>query len=157
MVVSTSGASCGIAAGDCEANGLALPAPPPATAARLARILPAFATVRNPLDLTAEAITRPALAAEALDALAGSGAFDALLIALGTQQGRTAMEVADAVVGVARRTGIPIVLSRLGADSLGPELLVRYREARLPLYPTPTRAARVLRHLVFQARPEAGA
>jgi acyl-CoA synthetase (NDP forming) len=157
MVVSTSGASCGIAADDCEANGLALPAPPPATAARLARILPAFATVRNPLDLTAEAITRPALAAEALDALAGSGAFDALLIALGTQQGRTAMEVADAVVGVARRTGIPIVLSRLGADSLGPELLVRYREARLPLYPTPTRAARVLRHLVFQARPEAGA
>ena len=151
MVVSTSGASCGIAADDCDANGLALPAPPAATSERLGRILPAFATVRNPLDLTAEVITRPALAAEALDALADSGAFDALLIALGTQQGQSAMDVADAVAALARRTNMPIVLSRLGADSLGPELLARYRAERLPLYPTPTRAARVLRHLAFQA------
>lgn len=151
MVVSTSGASCGIAADDCEANGLLLPAPPPAAAARLARILPPFAAVRNPLDLTAEVITRPALAAEALDALADSGAFDALLIALGTQQGQSAVEVAEAVADLAQRTGMPIVLSRLGADSLGPEVPARYRAARLPLYPTPTRAARALRHLWFQA------
>ena len=150
-VVSSSGASCGIAADDCEANGLVLPPLTDGCKQRLSKILPSFAATNNPLDLTAEIVTRPALMADALAAVIDQGTSDMLLITLGTQQGPMALEVGRAIVDLRSRVAVPIVISRLGADSLNAELLTFYRDQKLPLFSTPTRAARALRHLVQQA------
>ena len=150
-VVSSSGASCGIAADDCDANGLELPALSQATKRRLSAILPSFAAANNPLDLTAEIVTRPQLMAAALDAVVEDGAYDALMVTLGTQQGSMALEIARAVVEFQRKNGIPVLISRLGADSLNRELLDFYRQERMPLFSTPTRSARALKHLLQQA------
>lgn len=151
-VVASSGASCGIAADECEANGLLLPAIPPSARRQLASVLPEFAHPNNPLDLTAEVITKPELATHALAAIMGSGAYDILMMGLGTNQGKTAMDVARSVVELQQRTGLPVVVSRMGADSMGLELLAYYREHRIPVFSTPTRAARALRHLVLAGK-----
>ena len=152
-VISSSGASCGIAADDCELNGLLLPKLSPTSKARLAAILPAFAQLNNPLDVTAEIVTRPDLIAKALEAVVEENAFDALLITLGTQQGPMALEVARTIVEFRSRTRLPVIISRLGADSLNPALLEFYQAHKLPLFSTPTRSARAMAHLVQQARP----
>ena len=140
-VISSSGASCGIAADDCELNGLLLPKLSPTSKARLAAILPAFAQLNNPLDVTAEIVTRPDLIAKALEAVVEENAFDALLITLGTQQGPMALEVARTIVEFRSRTRLPVIISRLGADSLNPALLEFYQAHKLPLFSTPTRSA----------------
>lgn len=150
-VVSSSGASCGIAADDCDANGLELPPLGEASRKRLKSILPAFASANNPLDVTAEIVTRPQLMAAALDAVVDGEAYEAVLVTLGTQQGPMALEVARAIVDFQRRRDLPVLISRLGADSLNRELLDFYRLQKLPLFSTPTRAARALRHLVQQS------
>jgi len=150
-VVSSSGASCGIAADDCDANGLELPPLGAASKARLKSILPTFASANNPLDVTAEIVTRPELMAAALNAVVDGAAYDAVLVTLGTQQGPMALEVARAIVDFQRNRQLPVLVSRLGADSLNRDLLEFYRLQRLPLFSTPTRSARALKHLVQQA------
>lgn len=154
-VVSSSGASCGIAADDCDANGLELPPLGDASRQRLKAILPAFASANNPLDVTAEIVTRPQLMAAALDAVVDGAAYEAMLVTLGTQQGPMALEVARAIVDFQRSSNLPVVVSRLGADSLNRELVEFYREQKLPLFSTPTRAARALKHLVQQSETSA--
>jgi acetate---CoA ligase (ADP-forming) len=70
-VVSISGGACGMVADHAAARGVALPELAAATRDALAAILPGYATVHNPLDITGAAIIDPLLFTRAIEIVAG--------------------------------------------------------------------------------------
>lgn len=82
VAVSNSGASCVMAADAAEELGLALPEFADHTRARLKKVLPAFATPANPLDVTGALLTNSGLFGEALTILGEDDACDLLMLAI---------------------------------------------------------------------------
>jgi acyl-CoA synthetase (NDP forming) len=82
VAVSNSGASCVMAADAAEEFGLDLPQFAPGTRARLQKVLPAFATPSNPLDVTGALLTDSGLIGGALEALGEEDACDLLMLAI---------------------------------------------------------------------------
>jgi acetate---CoA ligase (ADP-forming) len=86
-VVTASGGACDIIADRAHDEGIAIPAFAPSTAARLAEVLPSFAAVRNPLDVTGFTLADAAAAASgvgdvALNAVADDPGVDFIFNAL---------------------------------------------------------------------------
>lgn len=66
IFVTPSGGACDIIADRCESEGIALPTLDPIVAAKLADIVPAYAHVQNPLDVTGYVVVDPTLLPTAL-------------------------------------------------------------------------------------------
>jgi len=81
-VVSNSGAVCVLAADAAEAAGLRLAALAPATVDALRARLPAFATVTNPVDVTAALLTDSGIFGRVLPVLAADPGVDACLLGI---------------------------------------------------------------------------
>ncbi|HEY4462797.1 MAG TPA: acetate--CoA ligase family protein [Streptosporangiaceae bacterium] len=79
-VVTPSGGASEIIADRAQDEGLDLPAFAPATAAALAAILPAFATVANPLDVTGYVVKDRTLLGRALEIVAADPGIDSVLL-----------------------------------------------------------------------------
>ncbi|MFI7600474.1 acetate--CoA ligase family protein [Actinoplanes sp. NPDC049681] len=79
-VVTPSGGASEIIADRAEAEGLSLPPFAPTTAARLKAILPDFATVQNPLDVTGYVVVDRTLLGRALDVVVQDPGIDAVLL-----------------------------------------------------------------------------
>lgn len=82
VAVSNSGASCVMAADAAEEFGLDLPQFDEATQAKLKRVLPAFATPSNPLDVTGALLSDSGLIGGSLEVLGESDACDLLMLAI---------------------------------------------------------------------------
>ena len=82
VAVSNSGASCVMAADAAEELGLELPAFAESTQARLKKVLPAFATASNPLDVTGALLTNSGLFGSAMTILGEEDACDLLMLAI---------------------------------------------------------------------------
>jgi acyl-CoA synthetase (NDP forming) len=142
-VITVSGGPSVIAADTAERSGLAVPALDEPARAALRALLPAFAAVGNPVDLTPQ--VEPARIADAVrlvcdrPEIAGVVAVD-----VGLDIGA----FADALVGAGAATGKPVVA--FAADA--PGLVVRLRAGGVPVLPSPERAVRAWRAL-WHARP----
>jgi acyl-CoA synthetase (NDP forming) len=79
-VVTPSGGACEIVADRAEQEGLELPPFAPETVARLKEILPDFATVQNPLDVTGYVVVDRTLLSRALEVVAGDPGIDAVML-----------------------------------------------------------------------------
>jgi acyl-CoA synthetase (NDP forming) len=79
-VITTSGGACGIIADQASGSRVELPDFAPETKRRLAELLPDFGTPQNPLDTTGVIVDQPDLLGACIDAVAGEGGYDALLI-----------------------------------------------------------------------------
>ncbi|MWA05994.1 CoA-binding protein [Actinomadura sp. LD22] len=79
-VVTPSGGASEIIADRAEDEGLDLPAFAPATAEALAELLPPFATVQNPLDVTGYVLIDRTLLGRALDVVAADPGIDAVML-----------------------------------------------------------------------------
>jgi acetate---CoA ligase (ADP-forming) len=79
-VVTPSGGASEIIADRAEDEGLDLPPFAPETAAALAEILPPFATVQNPLDVTGYVLIDRTLLGRALDIVAADPGIDAVML-----------------------------------------------------------------------------
>jgi acyl-CoA synthetase (NDP forming) len=82
VAVSNSGASCVMAADAAEEMGLELPQFPEETQAKLRKVLPAFATPSNPLDVTGALLSDSGLIGAALGVLGEEDACDLLMLAI---------------------------------------------------------------------------
>jgi acetate---CoA ligase (ADP-forming) len=144
-VVTVSGGPSVIAADTAEREGLAVPALGDTTREALRGLLPPFAAVGNPVDLTPQ--VEPARIAAAVRRV-----FDEPGVAgvVAVNVGLDIPEFADAVVAAARSTGKPSVA--FTADV--PEITRRFRAGGVPVLPSPERAVRAWRAL-WQARPPA--
>lgn len=139
-VITGSGGACAIIADATEGAGLDLPAFPPQTTAQLTSLLPSFAAVANPLDVTAHVLNHPEMCGPVVAAAAGSGVFDALLVQFTTNADPSAEVTAQEVIAISGRSPIPIFVSRYGAHSIAPRGVGLYADAGIPLFDTPEEA-----------------
>lgn len=79
-VVTPSGGACEIIADRAEQEGLQLPEFAPETVARLKELLPGFATVANPLDVTGYVVVDRTLLGRALEVVARDPGIDAAML-----------------------------------------------------------------------------
>ncbi|WP_439621738.1 bifunctional acetate--CoA ligase family protein/GNAT family N-acetyltransferase [Gemmata sp.] len=145
-IVTNAGGPGVLSADACEASGLAVPEPSVALRDRLAVLLPAAASVGNPIDLIAAA--GPEAYRRAIDAVLTSGEFDAVLVLYTpvglAEPGDVRKAIASAVAGAraAGATGVPVLACVLDQDA--DRGFVECPGERVPCYPFPETPARVL-------------
>lgn len=144
-VVTVSGGPSVVATDAAERAGLVVPPLGDATQAALRAVLPPFAAVGNPVDLTPQ--VEPVRIAGAVRRV-----FDEPAVAgvVAVNVGLDFPEFAEGVIAAARATGKPAVA--FTADA--PEITRRLRESGVSVLPSPERAVRAWRAL-WQARPPA--
>lgn len=147
-VLSNSGALRGLSLDLCEDVGLAIPEFSSATAADLKTILPSFATVDNPLDITAVAMTNPGLFGDSARAILGDPTIGFLLVAAiggGHPQQMLKWKAVQAVIETGAK---PAALCYLGDDyPLSEAFLKDVRAAGVPFFRSPERALRAVARL----------
>ena len=143
MVITVSGGPAVIAADAAEAIGLEVPPTGEATRAGLRRLLPAFAAVGNPVDMTPqvnpERIAEAAALVLATDAVAGG---------LAVNVGLDIPAFAEGLIAAARVSGKPLVACAVDA----PGVATAFAAAGVPVYPTPERAVHAYRALWVASR-----
>jgi acyl-CoA synthetase (NDP forming) len=144
-VVTVSGGPSVVAADTAEREGLVVPALGAAGQAALRALLPPFAAVGNPVDLTPQ--VEPANIASAVRRVFEEGAIAGVVA---VNVGLDFPEFAEGVVAAARATGKPAVA--FTADA--PEITRRFQAGGVPVLPSPERAVRAWRAL-WRARPPA--
>jgi acetyl coenzyme A synthetase (ADP forming)-like protein len=149
-IVTNAGGPGIIAADACEGGALRLAVLAEPTLARLRRVLPASASLHNPVDVIGDASADRYQAA--LEAVASDPGVDGLL-ALATPQAMTDMEkFAQAVVEVGRGAAKPVLAAFMAEASLleANKILLR---GGIPDFPFPDEAVKALEAM---ARYEAG-
>jgi acetyltransferase len=130
------------------ANGLSLSNLSQEGRKRLRELLPAVASVINPVDIVASA--GPAEFAGCLAILLQEQTVDAVMVILPPPPVGTAVEIAAAIIPIVKAASKPVVIALMGED-----LIVHasrlFRQARVPDYRFPERAASVLKVLADRA------
>jgi acetate---CoA ligase (ADP-forming) len=109
--VSISGGARALIADACERHGLPLPEFAPETRRALAEVLPAYAIVDNPADVTGEVISSPELLAQSLEIIARDSATDAVMLQLANLGTKQAADLVDLLGDLCAGSGKQFVLS----------------------------------------------
>ncbi len=137
-----------IAADALETDGLQLAELSPASKTKLASLLPAAASVHNPVDMLAAA--SPDQYAACLQILLEESHVDAALVILPPPPMFTAESVADALIPMVRSSAKPVVIALLGSQGTA-IAFERFNRAGIPSFPFPERAASALSALARRA------
>jgi len=146
-IISTSGGACGILADECRQHGFEVPELPPATRERVEAELPPFGAARNPVDVTAQILARPAMLGNTLRILVEEPGIDAILVMLTTLADPLAETIADDLVATTRGLDKPVLVGWIIAPSLARKGMGRLLEGRIPIYGSPDRVVLALRAL----------
>lgn len=150
-VVTVSGGA-GVAMADRASElGLVLPPLLPETEAALRDILPAFASIANPLDVTAGAVLKADSLVAALDCVVSDPGVDMLALAFAAASGASALAIAEALERLAAQNPLPIVIAWNAPREGNESAYARIEAAGLPIYTTPSRAMQGLA-AVWQGR-----
>ncbi len=145
QVLSLSGAAGILMADEGSEVGLAFPDLSAATVERLRQVLPAFASVANPMDVTAEAVSRPGLFKAASEVILDDPEIDTLVIFLGIVPGAHA-KLAHDIAQVARGTDKLVVVIWFPLPAA--DVCQVLADARVPLFAEPARGMRALGKMV---------
>jgi acetyltransferase len=146
VAVLTNAGGPGVTAADAlEARGLKMAEFSPATFEGLRKILPAAASLQNPVDMLASAT--PNQFADCLRVLLKDPGADSVMVIYPTPPMHTAGSVAKALIPIIHQAEKPVVISVMG-DRLIQEAVEHLRAARIPEYRFPERAAAALAALV---------
>ena len=131
VAISTSGATCVMAADTASQSGLEIAQLQPDTLQRLRAALPPIANAANPVDLTGAMLSDSGIFGRTLDALAGDATLDAFFVGFpvsgaGYDVPRYAREAAQ----FSRATGKPLVVA-----SPQPNVAAQFREQGVPVFP----------------------
>ena len=147
-ILSNSGALRGVGLDLAEDIGLPLPDFAPETVAALKATLPSFATVDNPLDITAAGMTKPSLftdAARAILADPGVGFMLAAAMGGGKPQQMSKWKALQAELEGATK---PVALCYLGDEyPLNADFIAEVRASGVPFFRSPERAMRAFARL----------
>jgi acyl-CoA synthetase (NDP forming) len=136
-VLTISGGPGVLAADAAERLGLQLPAPGSGTVERLRVLVPSFAALGNPIDLTPQC--PPDVYGPAVAAVFDDPGFDAVVV---IDCGLDVAELGQAVVTAAGRTGKPVTAFVLDVPGIEAAL----DTARIPRFASPERAVAGVRH-----------
>jgi len=143
MAIVTISGGAGIAMADGAAEGgLQLPTLAPATVNALKEVLPSFAAIANPLDVTASLLNDANLLRVTLEQLANDPNVDMIGLALAAASGKLATELANEIVRISDQYGIPVLVA-WNADPASVHGAYEILDAaRIPRYQSPVRCAR---------------
>ncbi len=149
VAVLTNAGGPGVTAADAlEARGLSLATLHPKTIQALEEVLPAAASLHNPIDMLASAT--PEHFAACLRILLTDPEADSVMVIYPSPPMHTAGAVAKAIIPVIHQAEKPVVVSVMG-ERLIQEAVEHLRAARIPEYRFPERAAAALAALVERA------
>ena len=111
-----------------EQGGARLAEMNPATREMLEEVLPRFATVANPLDVTGQVVNETNLLERSVSIMAQDPGVDAILVGLGNIDSLGA-ELAEGIVRSAKATSKPIVVAWMNGPE---EVYVRLHESGIP-------------------------
>ena len=152
VAVTFSGGACSIIADEAGDNGVELPELSDATQEAVRPHVPSYAAVRNPLDCSYQMITQPEKFERLLVALTERGEYDALLLQFTTNADPYAAKLAEKVVEMRGRLGIPLYVSRFGGEQLAPKALEVYRHGGVHVLDAPDRATLAVAAVMAGAR-----
>jgi acetate---CoA ligase (ADP-forming) len=149
-VISWSGGLAVWTADACERAGFSLPSLSEALQRDLTEVLPDFASIRNPIDVTGAGKENPA---QILSRIANAENFDAfVLVAPLNHPGMFAAEATE-ISRVVRATGKPVIVYSYTRPH--PQNVARFASVGLPVFESSTRAVFALSALrTVGARPE---
>jgi len=149
IAVLTNAGGPGVVAADAiEALGLPLASLGDATVARMRAVLPAAASVHNPVDMLASA--GPVEYGACLQTLLDDAAVGGVMVIMPPPPTHSAESVCEALVPIIRASAKPVVVALMGENLIrrASEVL---RASRIPDYRFPERAASALATLVRRA------
>ncbi len=145
-IISNGGGAAIMASDACERRGMSVPPLEKHTKAGIARLLPAFASVKNPIDTVAKSdydIYR-----EALKVLLEDKDIDCVMVIYVHAGFTSAAEPAKAVIdALHEKYPKPVVACWMGGTEVT-EVAGMFRKNRVPYYPVPERAAEALQALI---------
>ncbi|MGH7321320.1 MAG: acetate--CoA ligase family protein [Candidatus Rokuibacteriota bacterium] len=151
-IISTSGGAAGILADECRQRGFEVPALSPDAMKRVQAEIPAFGAARNPVDVTAQVLARPAMLRNTLRILADDPAIDAILLMMTTMVDPLAEEIAGDVLATVRGLRKPVLVGWIVAPSLARKGMARLIAGKVPFYDSPDRVVVALAALAEWAR-----
>ena len=156
-VLSNSGALRGFSLDFCEEIGLDLPDLSPATHAALKAVLPSFATIDNPLDITAAGMQKPSLFGDSAAVMLDDPRVGFLLVAAmggGKPQQLNNWRAMRPVLEAAKK---PVAVAYMGDDyPLDALFMQEMRDSGIPFFRSPDRALRALGRLAAHGRAQPG-
>ena len=156
-IMSNSGALRGFSLDFSEGIALPLPDLADATVATLKQVLPDFATIDNPLDITAQGMQKPSLFGDSVAALLDDPHIGAVLVAAMGGSPAQQMNKWKSLGPVMRAAQKPVALAFLGDGApLSPECLAEIEESGVPFFRSPDRAMRAMAHMLRYGRALAG-
>ena len=159
-VISDSGVFKALALDFCEAEGLALPPPSPATAGALGALAPGLILPTNPLDTTAQPLVDPQLYCKAMQPMLADDVYGSLVLAIimsnAAVNRRKVQPILDALQEW--KPAKPVMFAMLGEDAeVAPDVISDFRALGVPYFRSPERALRALARVTqFAARPPRG-
>jgi acetate---CoA ligase (ADP-forming) len=152
-VITNSGAFKGFALDFCESIGLELAAPAADTLARLAKAVPSFAAVENPLDVTGQLIKEPSILTNTAAPLLDDPGVGSLLVAVVPGGPKQAADKLDAMLPVLTKAQKPVAVAVMGDEvALPAGYSERLRQANVPFFRSPERPLRALAYTTRYAR-----
>lgn len=143
LAIATISGGAGIAMADKAAEaGLALPELQPATVEGLRRVLPGYASIANPLDVTGSLLNDANLMTATLEALAKDPNVDMIGLALAAASGKLATQLASEIVRISEAANVPILVAWNADPASASEAYRILDEAGIPRYQSPVRCAR---------------
>jgi acetyltransferase len=146
-ILTTSGGAGVWVADACVAQGLAVPELDPGLQAELRPLLPSYGATRNPVDVTAEVVSRAGVA-RPLRLLATSAQVDAVILVSSLAGPQLLEREHDDIRGVLESTTKPVLV--YSYTHPGPASVDALIRSGLAWYTSPARAARAARALVPQ-------
>lgn len=144
-IMTNSGAFKGYALDFAETLGLDLPALSPPNAEAIKKILPAFAAIENPVDVTAHSMRDASILSRTAMQLLADPAMGSLVVAIVAGAPRFAMDKANAIVAGIADLKKPVAVATMGDETpLPDEFAATLRQKGLALFRSPDRALRAI-------------
>lgn len=149
-LITDSGAFKGFAIDYCEALGIQLPELTNECKSKLSEILPPFASLDNPLDLTAQGMAHMDIYGRSAEVLLEETEIGSLVISL---MPGTSLEKARSLLPVLKQSTKPMAYAIMGGDSPLPDQAIReIKESGIPFFRSPERALTAMGRLIQYAQ-----
>jgi acetate---CoA ligase (ADP-forming) len=146
-IITNSGAVKGFALDFCDRLGLDIPRLGSETLAALKVALPPFASLDNPVDVTAQVLRDLTIWTRTAEALLADPGIGSLCVPMVAGSPKLAMDKVHALLPTIQRGGKPAVIAALGDDfPIPPEFIAAFRDKGIPVLRSPERALRALAH-----------
>lgn len=149
-VIATSGAACTMAADLCEECGLEIPEFKEQVKGKLKGILPEFAQIKNPLDVTGQIILNLGMFKQCIETLCGEDYLNTILLIITSAVDDPAVLLAEDIVKVSqevRKFNKPLMVCWLASRILSQKAHNLLLENKIPTYPTIRTAVKTIKEI----------